>query len=636
MIKVLEKQVADKIAAGEVIERPASIIKELVENSIDAGAKSVTVEIKNGGKSYIRVTDDGCGISHDELRTAFLRHATSKISEASDLDSITSLGFRGEALASIAAVTRTSMVTKRHEDQTGSRIVIEGGEVLSVESVGCPDGTTVVSTDLFYNTPARREFLKNDAHETAAVTELVSEMALAFSGIRIQLISNGNVIFTTTGDGNIKNTVVSVYKKREYRDLFTIEGEYGGYRIKGCISRPSLSRSTRKDQVFCVNGRVVESKVIEKGIRNGYRERLFEGRYPVVFLLIDTDPSSIDVNIHPNKKEIRFHDEESVIRAVSQAIIQGLQSDEAVIKVGDYFHDKDVEKPLKNEQVDIKNVLSNMRKNAESTNTRQIIEETHADTKERLYGDDDRDDRSVVNDNVSTYEKGSDDVENSNAYDEKNVPDPGYFPHASIADFDMEPGHQLFDFDDLKLTGCIFDTYLTCEDSNAFYLIDQHAAHERVNYEKFVGNYLSDDKPSQPLLTPVTFDVDPSTYELQDEWIPELEKMGFAVEPFGPGTFIIKEIPVFMELSEAEAFAADYAESLGDEMKHSNKVVIDKLITRSCKASVKAHDHLSMEEAEELLAQLRLCRNPFSCPHGRPTFIRFTQYQIEKFFKRIQ
>ena len=632
MIKVLEKNVADKIAAGEVIERPASIIKELVENSIDAGACSVTVEIKNGGKSYIRVTDDGCGIAQDELRTAFLRHATSKISEASDLESITSLGFRGEALASIAAVTRTSMVTKRREDKTGSRIVIEGGEVLSVESVGCPDGTTVVCTDLFYNTPARREFLKNDAHETAAVTELVSEMALAFSNIRIQLISNGNVVFTTTGDGNIKNTVVSVYKKKEYRDLFETAGEYGGYSVRGCISRPSLSRSTRKDQVFCVNGRVVESKVIEKGIRNGYRERLFEGRYPVVFLLIDTDPASIDVNIHPNKKEIRFHDEDSVIRAVSQAIIQGLQSDDAVIRVGDYFHDQNPDRQLKNEQVDIKNVLSNMRKAADEAQSEDDKEIAGADDAIKpntavSYKDD------VLGHDLRTPLVKEESVEYGSSSAET---DKGYFPHASITDFDMEPGKQLFDFDDLRLTGCIFDTYLTCEDSDAFYLIDQHAAHERVNYEKFVGNYLSDDKPSQPLLTPVTIDVDPSTAELQDEWLPELGKMGFMIEPFGPGTYIIKEIPVFMEISEAETFVKDYAESLGDEMKHSNKVVIDKLITKSCKASVKAHDHLSLEEAEALLSQLKQCRNPFSCPHGRPTFIRFTQYQIEKFFKRIQ
>ena len=620
MIKVLEKQVADKIAAGEVIERPASIIKELVENSIDAGASSVTVEIKNGGKSYIRVTDDGCGIAQDELKTAFLRHATSKISEASDLESITSLGFRGEALASIAAVTRTSMVTKRREDKTGSRIVIEGGEVLSVESVGCPDGTTVVSTDLFYNTPARREFLKNDAHETAAVTELVSEMALAFSNIRIQLISNGNVIFTTTGDSSIKNTVVSVYKKKEYRDLFEVTGEYNGYKIRGCISRPSLSRSTRKDQVFCVNGRVVESKIIEKGVRNGYRERLFENRYPVVFLLINTDPASIDVNIHPNKKEIRFHDEDSVISAVSQTIIQGLQSDEAVIKVGDYFHDDAAPKQQKNEQVDIKNILSSMR----SSSYPGQVQIGAAQNEKSSYLD-----LSQIGDETG-------DVSDIRVEYRAEKADKGYFPQANASDFDLEPGRQLFDFDDLKLTGCIFDTYLTCEDSNAFYLIDQHAAHERVNYEKFVGNYLSGDKTSQPLLTPLTFDVDPSTAELQDDWMPEIVKMGFLIEPFGPGTYIIKEIPVFMEISEAEAFVKDYAESLGDEMKHSNKVVIDKLITKSCKASVKAHDHLSMEEAESLLEQLKACKNPFSCPHGRPTFIRFTQYQIEKFFKRIQ
>ena len=259
MIRVLEKQVADKIAAGEVIERPSSIIKELVENSIDAGSTSITVEIRNGGKSYIRVTDDGCGIANEELATAFKRHATSKITEVKDLDSITSLGFRGEALASIAAVTRTSMITKTRDADTGSRITIDGGEVISIEKIGCPDGTTVISTDLFFNTPARREFLRNDAHETAAVTDLVSEMAFSFNRVRFQFISNGNVVFTTMGDGNIKNTVVSVYRRREYRDLVETEGTYGGYSIRGCISRPSLSRSTRKDQVFCVNGRVVES-----------------------------------------------------------------------------------------------------------------------------------------------------------------------------------------------------------------------------------------------------------------------------------------------------------------------------------------------------------------------------------------
>ena len=607
MIQVLDKQVADKIAAGEVVERPSSIIKELVENSIDAGASSITVEIKNGGKTYIRVTDDGCGIAGDELATAFKRHATSKIKEVKDLDSITSLGFRGEALASIAAVTRTSMVTKMREARTGSRITIDGGEVVSIESIGCPDGTTVVSTDLFYNTPARREFLKNDAHETAAVTDLVSEMAFAFNRVRFQLISNGCVVFTTMGDGNIKNTVVSVYRRKEYRDLIDIESSSAGYSIRGCISRPSLSRSTRKDQVFCVNGRVVESKVIEKGVRNGYRERLFEGRYPVVFLLIETEPSSIDVNIHPNKKEIRFHDEKTVISAVSQAVIQALQSDDAVIKAGDYFRNEKAAEPPKSEQVDIKNILSRMRDKEEKEDKAGFAADEMRESAADIY-----------------------------KLPEEVHPDEGFFPEAKETDFDLEPGRQLFSFDDLKLTGCIFDTYLTCEDSNAFYLIDQHAAHERVNYEKFVGEYLSDVKHSQPLLTPVTIDVDPSSSELSEEWMPQLSSMGFVIEPFGPGTFIIKEIPLFMEISEAEGFVLDYIESLGDEQKHSNKVVIDKLITKSCKASVKAHDHLSMEEAESLIEQLKACRNPFSCPHGRPTFIRFTQYQIEKFFKRIQ
>lgn len=623
MIKILEKNVADKIAAGEVIERPASIIKELVENSIDAGASSVTVEIKNGGKTYIRVTDDGCGIPQDEILTAFKRHATSKIKDAEDLMSIGTLGFRGEALASIAAVTRTSMITKEHDAVMGSRVVINGGEVVSQENTGCPDGTTVVSTDLFFNTPARREFLKNDAHETSVVTELVSEIAFAFPEIRFQFISNGNVVFSTTGSGSIKDNVVQIYRKKEYRDLFEVSGSLNGYEVKGCISKPSLSRSTRKDQVFCVNGRVVESKVIEKGVRKGYRERLFEGRYPVVFLQIKTDPEVIDVNIHPNKKEIRFHDESAVVDAVSSVIIKGLMSDESVISASDYFRDEKQEENVKTEQVDVKNILSSMR----SDKTQDAGKPLENKDSSYDYSDEPAPVVSDVDYFPSAYapDKGVDSRTGENLSIE-----------VTDGDFDLDPGVRPFDFDDLRVTGCIFDTYITCEDGKAFYLIDQHAAHERVNYEKFVGEYLSSTKTSQPLLTPVTFDVDPSSSELQDEWMSELKGMGFTIEPFGPDMYIIKEIPAFMEITEAEGFVHDYVESLGDEQKHSNKVVIDKLITRSCKASVKAHDHLSIEEAEALIEQLKACRNPFSCPHGRPTFIRFTQYQIEKFFKRIQ
>lgn len=634
MIQVLEKNVADKIAAGEVIERPASIIKELVENSIDAGASSITIEIKNGGKTYIRVTDDGCGIPSDEILTAFKRHATSKISKADDLLTITSLGFRGEALASIAAVTRTSMVTKEKDKNLGCRIEIDGGEVISKESVGCPDGTTVIATDLFFNTPARREFLKNDAHETSVVTELVSEIAFAYPEIRMQLINNGNTIFSTTGDGDLKNTVISVFRKREYRDLFVVSGSLNGYNVTGCISRPSLSRSTRKDQVFCVNGRVVESKVIEKGIRNGYRERLFEGRYPVVFLKIDTDPASIDVNIHPNKKEIRFHDEQKVIEAVSSVIIKGLMSDDAVISASDYFHDKESVKEEKNEQVDVKHLLS-AKRDKQNTEAEEALKNAYSSEVQDVTP------APVVSDNdyfPSAYapeeksiERKSGTADLSDHTEEKSSD-----IEVVQGDFDLDPKAVPFDFDDLRLTGCIFETYLTCEDGHAFYLIDQHAAHERVNYEKFVGEYLAGTKTSQTLLTPVMIDVDPSSQELSEEWMYQLKNMGFLIEPFGPDTYIVKEIPAFMDISEAEGFVEDYIESLGDQQKHENKVVIDKLITKSCKASVKAHDHLSYEEAESLLEQLKGCRNPFSCPHGRPTFIRFTQYQIEKFFKRTQ
>jgi DNA mismatch repair protein MutL len=337
MIRVLEKNISDKIAAGEVIERPISIVKELVENSIDSGADSIAVEIRNGGKTFIRITDNGCGIPADEAETAFLRHATSKIETVGDLYSIKSLGFRGEALASVAAVTRTTLITKTRDSKTGRRVIIHGGDTVENTGIGCPDGTTVIVTDLFYNTPARRQFLKSDSAESGMIIDLISEIAIAYSGIRFQLTNNGSILFATAGDGDLKKAIMNVYHQREFEELVDVDYSDSGYAVKGCISRPSLTRTTRRDQVFFVNGRVVKSKVIEKGITEGYKERLFEGRYPVAFILVTTDPAVVDVNIHPNKREIRFHDDKAVTDVVREAVKNALGTKEAVVQAGDYF-----------------------------------------------------------------------------------------------------------------------------------------------------------------------------------------------------------------------------------------------------------------------------------------------------------
>lgn len=640
MIKILEKHIADKIAAGEVIERPISIIKELVENSIDAGATSITCEIKNGGKTYIRVTDNGCGIAREDCETAFLRHATSKISTVNDLKGIKSLGFRGEALASIAAVTNAALITKTAESKTGCRLVLHGGETVENIPLGCPDGTTIIINDLFYNMPARREFLKSDGAESSLIIELISEMALAYTNIRFQLINNGKILFSTTGDGNLKNTINSVYMQREYKDLIEISKTEAGYSIRGCISKPSLSRTTKKNQVYFVNGRVVKSAVMEKGISMGYKERLFEGRYPVAFIFLNVNPETIDVNIHPNKKEVRFHDEDSIVKIIENATVEALASQDAVIEVRDYFSTEpstnDAKKEDRSEQVDIKHILKSRGEQKQVDLKGEKILYNSKEKDNYAYIDEIKESetgRNIVSDITKDYSTGNcanDDYIKSGNVKNQELPEKKK-PVIEIS----EPLIRPFDFNDLKVTGCVFDTYITATDANSFYMIDQHAAQERIFYEQLVEEYLSDDKPSQSILTPIVIDVALEVKEEEYNWLDSLGDMGYLLEEFGPNSYIIKEIPYFMDITEAENFAKDYIEQTHSGIKINNKVVIDKLITRSCKSAIKAHDKLSQEAMESLINELKYCRNPFSCPHGRPTFIKFSNYDIEKMFKRV-
>jgi len=674
MIRVLEKNIADKIAAGEVIERPVSIVKELVENSVDAGADVITVEIKNGGKTYIRVTDNGCGIPREEAETAFLRHATSKIAAAADLNAIETLGFRGEALASIAAVTHTEFVTKTKDAKTGVKLLIHGSEVISNSATGCPDGTTIIVTDLFYNTPARRKFLKSDGAESGQIIEFMSQIALAYPSIRFRFINNGNNVFSTSGKGDLLSAVLAVYKQSEYRDLVPVSYEEGKNSVKGYISRPSLSRTNRKNQVFFVNGRVVSSKVIEKGLTEGYRERLFEGRFPVAFLFIGTDPASLDVNIHPNKKEVRFDNEAEITSLVAEAVRNALGTKAAVVEVKNVksiFQNPAAKPAERAEQLEAVPVSENQSASGEKRDIKQILSTKRADLARAAEAEKAAAAASAgenagkiaaaaagenagrvaetaaeytVSGSASTNACGRDnpgtpgssaanpnaDAIGSNA---GNTTEPAQAakPLIQIEAPAMEP----FDFSRLTLTGVIFNTYITAVDGSSFYLIDQHAAHERVFYEKLVGEYLSGEKLRQPILTPILLEVPLSVKENEYDWLDSLSDMGFAIEEFGQNSYVIREIPTFMTLSEAEDFAKEFIDSLSEGTKLQNTVVINKLITKSCKSAVKAHDRLSMEEMRALMDQLSACRNPFSCPHGRPTFIRLSQYEIEKMFKRV-
>jgi DNA mismatch repair protein MutL len=603
MIKVLDSFVADKIAAGEVIERPVSAVKELVENSIDAGAHSIIVEIRGGGKSYMRVTDDGCGISFDEAETAFLRHATSKISGITDLDNIVSLGFRGEALASISAVSRLTMVTRRAEDASGVKLVLHGGRVISKERTGCNVGTTIIVEDLFYNTPARRKFMKSDAREASSIIELIQQYAICYADKRMMMINNGMTLFTTNGDGDTSAVLKLLYPSISRNGLIPVSGEAVG----GFVSDPGSTMSTRKGQLFFVNGRLISSPVIEKGLEEGYQGRIFSG-FPAAILFIEADPSDIDVNIHPGKQEIRFLRQDEVRNHVSEAVSRAVMSAEGIPKGFVNNHENSAEIKLNN-----------------SAETRQETEQTS------------------IRDFLSGLER-KESVREAAAVAE--APDVSYTPVSSTEKpvSAQEPAAAApvqtvqkvpaqFDFNDLSFKGYVFNTYIIMQGRDELFIFDQHAAHERVFYEKFLRGYNNSAHSPQPVLTSFTINVSHDVYSMSREWLSDLIRMGYDIEDFGDCTFVVRGIPPYMSIDEAEGFARGYAEAAG-EAGGSNRVVIDKLITKSCKSAVKAHDVLSEHVINDLMVKLAVCDNPYSCPHGRPTFIRVSSYDIERSFRR--
>ena len=597
MIRVLDKNIADKIAAGEVIDRPVSIIKELIENSLDADASAITVEIKNGGKSYIRITDNGCDIEADQAELAFRRHATSKITCERDLDSIKTLGFRGEALASISAVSRVELITKTADSKAGRRVVIEGGEILENSSIGCPDGTTVTVRDLFYNVPARRKFLASDNSEARRILDVVSRISLAYSDVKMTMINNGRIVFATQGKGNILNNILAVYGSDMGRDLLPVDASGNGFVLKGFISAPSNSAPSRSRQIFCINGRIVVSKVMEQALEDGYKEKLFQGRFPIAFLFLSMPPEKLDVNVHPAKKEIRFDDSFEIHDFIKNAVRQALNVKEALPQIREKNIDhvaeeispyteqiksdpaakavtSNAEKSEQTEQVDIINLLSGMRRE------KQLEKEEYA-----------------------------------------------------IAP--AEPETRYFDFDDLDYMGAVFNTYITAADADSFYLIDQHAAHERIFYEKLLDEYNREEKLSQQLLIPITVPVSAVVASTEDSWLRELTGLGYSMEFFGNNTYIVREIPAFMDMSEAEDFLLDFFREIEDKPDLTNKRTLERIIMRSCKSAVKGGDFLTDQEIQALIKDLSGCVNPFSCPHGRPTFIRMTKKEIEKLFKRV-
>jgi DNA mismatch repair protein MutL len=626
----LPKHVADKIAAGEVVDRPVSVVKELVENSIDAGSTSIIVEIKNGGKTYIRITDNGGGIEKEEVELAFKRHATSKIRSASDLDHIGSLGFRGEALASIAAVSRVELITKTAEEKSGIRIKIEGGEILEKEDTGCPEGTTIIIEDLFFNTPARLKFLKPDSTESTLIIDLISKLTLAYPEIKIRLVNNGNILFSTNGKGDIYSNILTIYSREIGDKLIHFTEGREDMTLEAFVSAPNNSKTNRKSQIFFVNGRYISSKVMENAVTDAYREKLFEGRYPIAFLFMKVDPEKLDVNIHPNKREIRFDDENLVREFVARSIGNSLKTKEAIPEVKEknlfQFRSDPIQNPISNSSFD-----SGM-KEKNQTAVKKLNSEEQVDIKKLLSEQRRKEKPEVLKANAGEYI-----TEAVEPIGEVQAPIPQTVAETRriYRPADQNPVKHEFNMQNLTVSGSIFGTYITAADENSFYLIDQHAAHERIFYEQLLDQYQREEKAQQLILMPIVINVTHAVKNDTGGMLDFLGNLGFQIEEFGPAAYIIKAIPAFMGMDEAEEFIDYILDNISEESELDNQKKIGAIITNACKKAVKAHDVLDLQEIQRLMADLAKTKNPYSCPHGRPTFIRMSKYEIEKMFKRV-
>lgn len=604
MIQVLDQATINKIAAGEVIERPSAVVKELVENALDAKANAITVEIKEGGISFIRITDNGIGIEKSEIKTAFLRHATSKIKTMEDLLSISSLGFRGEALSSIAAVSMVELITKNKDYITGINYKIEGGLEKSFSEIGCPLGTTFIVKNLFYNTPARKKFLKSKTTEGNYISELIQKYSLSRPDIRFTFISDGKTKLQTSGDGQLKTNIFYNYGTDITKQLLQINHSLHGMKVSGFIGKPEVSRGNRTFINYFVNGRYIKSKTITKAIEDAYKDYLMNHRYPFVTLHLEIDSSLIDVNVHPTKMEIRFTNNDQVYELFYTAIYNTLNN---VSLIPEVSLEKEPRVAQKNNtfnfiQSDLK--IEPFEKNRIETNSESFSKTTTADKTTNTSFD-------VVK--------------------EKTDYEPGYKQlKISKEDFieDTKPR--------FTIIGQVFDTYWLVEIDDKMLIIDQHAAHEKILYEKIIKEINDKKCLSQKLLSPIVVSLTAKEIECLKENLASFEKIGFSIESFGDKEYLIQAVPAdFLSFSPKELFLDMLDGMMNNNVNFSNDLVLEKCASMACKAAVKGSNKLSMLEANKLIEQMLMADKPYHCPHGRPTTIVMTKQEFEKKFKRI-
>ena len=644
MINILDKDTIDKIAAGEVVERPASIVKELLENSIDAGSSSVTVEIKNGGIDLIRITDNGCGIPSSEVKKAFLRHATSKIVSDKDLISIKSLGFRGEALSSIAAVSKCEMITKTRDELTGVRYYIEGGTEVEYEEIGAPDGTSIIIRDIFYNTPARRKFLKTASTEGAHISELVEKLAMANTEIAFKFISNGQIKLQTNGSGNLKDIVYQLYGKEISKALCNVDYEKNGIKIRGVVARPEVTRSSRNLENIFVNGRYIKDNIISKAVEDGFGDRLMQHQYP--FCALNFDLNGVDVNVHPRKMEVRFSDRNFVYDNTKEAVEEIFTTQSAVreVPVGKTSNEKKVfvntPEPFENKRRDMSEIPEKVLQNKCEDVTKDTLHSTGSDDeikwrvpKENMYSP--KDDMSFIRDeNTKRVYSDINDLSNKSIKEVNigNIDDanPNGIKPSQLSFFESESKKYM------KVIGQVFDTYWIVQLENEMYIIDQHAAHEKVMYERLLKESKANKLSSQMINPPIIVTLTDLEQNVLNEHMEEFISIGFDIEEFGGKEYKINAIPnIFPSIPKAELFNEMLSDSTNYDVISPSELILAKVASMSCRAAIKGNMRISLLEANELFDELLSLDNPYNCPHGRPTVIKMTKQEIEKKFKRI-
>lgn len=652
-IHVLDQVTIDKIAAGEVIERPASVVKELVENAIDAGATSVTIEIKDGGISLIRIMDNGCGIGHDEVRSAFLRHSTSKIESVDDLAHIRSLGFRGEALSSIAAVTQTELITKTPDAELGTRYVIEGGKEVSLEETGAPNGTTFLVRQLFYNVPARRKFLKTAVTEAGHIQELLIHLSLSHPEVSFLFISNGQEKLRTSGSGKLKDVIYQVYGRDVAANLLDIDYEKGGLRISGYLGKPVITRGNRNFENFFVNGRYVKSSMISKALEDAYRDFTMQHKFPFAVLHFCVNGEEIDVNVHPTKMELRFQKQQEVYNTVFEGVHRRLLEPELIQKaeVPDPVQIPKTSAPEKRAGSGESPFLLKPKPAAEpaaasGTAASTIsgpaaspaaeppaLQEAHNEDyfirkmRERVMAYHNRSSSAEVSDRNGIFrpQKQEERIRESVRYaaEQMDLFEENFLKRDIRAEY--------------RLIGQVFDTYWLVQYQDSLYIIDQHAAHERVLYERTLKGMKNREFTSQYLSPPIILSLTMQEAELLNENMDRFARIGFEIEPFGGEEYAVRAVPDNLFGIAKKDLLMEMIDDLADGINTSMtpELIDEKVASMSCKTAVKGNSRLSAQEVDELIAELLTLDNPYHCPHGRPTIIAMTRKELEKKFKRI-